>query len=100
MDGMFNKNYPDEKNNIIYFKHENNSYKFVIKDRIEVSFNDSQYIFEVNKKTLAQIRAANYSFDTNVFTKSIDMFEDKLKIVYEMDFTSFKSKYTITLKWH
>lgn len=94
------KGYLDEENNVIYFKNDNNSYKFIFKDDIEVYFNESKYIFDLNKKTLAYVNNDNFTFTPSVFTKKIDISTNKLLVEYEMDFNSFKGEYLISLEWN
>ena len=90
----------DEEKNIIYFKNENNAYKFILGDTLEVFFNDSKYMFELNKKTLAYVNSEGFTFNTSVYTTKLEISLNQIYLEYEMDFNSFKGKYSINLMWH
>ena len=57
-------------------------------------------MFELNKKTLADVNNEGFTFNTSVYTTKLEIDSDEINIEYEMDFNSFKGKYIISLKWH
>ena len=85
---------------IIYFKWEDNTYKFIKGDSLLVQVNDSQYEFNANKKTLANIVNQGFSMNASIITDKLEISNNKIYIEYIMDFSSFKGKYIINLEWN
>ena len=92
------KGYVDDKT--IYFKNGADSYKFILDESLKVFFNESQYEFDLNKKTLAFINSEGFTFNASVITNRLDILTNKIVIEYIMDFVSFKGEYSIIVEWH
>jgi len=86
--------------NIIYFKHEDNSYKFITNRSLLVYVNESQYEFDIDKKTLANIVNQGFSMNASIITNKLEILDNKIYIEYIMDFSSFKGEYSIILEWN
>lgn len=94
------KGYKDIKGDstIFYFKHDN-EYKFLVnKNTLIVTVNQSQYTFDMTKKTEAIINNDGYLFKASITTKQLIITESNIYINYEMDFVSFKANYSINLE--
>ena len=85
---------------LYYLKKGDSLYKFIIDGGLKVFFNESQYEFNLNKKTLAQINSEGFTFNASVITNKLDILTNKIVIEYTMDFTSFKGEYSIIVEWH
>lgn len=94
------KGYKDVKDDktIWYFKYEN-EYKLIIKDNeLEVFVNESNYLFNVNKKTEAYIKNDNYLYKASILTNSLVIKDNEIDLNYTLDFNSFKGNYRINVK--
>ena len=88
----------ENEQKIIYFKHDH-AYKFILGfNELEVNVDTSVYKFNCNKKTEAIISGDDYSYKVSVNTKVLNILDNKIDLIYELDFGGFKGEYQIILE--
>ena len=82
----------------IYF-HDEHKYKFIIIDNtLEVHFDDSIYHFALNSTTKGIIKNSEFSIETKILTKKLDIKDNGLCLEYTLDFATFKTDHTIIVE--
>lgn len=83
---------------VYYFKNDN-SYKYIIKkDIVKVHVNDSTYIFDLNNKTIADIRIDAYTMEGIITTSLLNISEDLVEIKYSLELNGLRGNYHTILK--